>query len=160
MKADLKELYQEIILDHNKNPRNFKKLDRHTHKAEGYNPLCGDHYTLYLKVENDKILDVSFEGAGCAISKSSASLMTSCIKGKSRAEAEEIFRNFHLMLTGNLEPGDLPGSMCKMEALQGVKAFPTRIKCATLVWHTMKSALDGKQEAGTEQGAAHPAHNR
>ncbi len=147
---DLKQLYQEIILDHNKNPRNFGKIPSPTHKAEGYNPLCGDRYTVYLQVEDGKIVNVGFDGAGCAISKSSASLMTSCLKGATLEEAQQIFDNFHRMLTEDTNPEELPGKLCKIVALQGVKAFPTRIKCATLVWHTMKSALDGREEATTE----------
>ncbi len=148
--SDLKALYQEVILDHNKHPRNFGEIAHATHKAEGYNPLCGDHYTLQLQVEDGKIVDVGFQGAGCAISKSSASLMTSCLKGASVQEAEQLFTNFHRMLTEDMQPEDLPGKTCKILALQGVKAFPTRIKCATLVWHTMKSALDGKEAVITE----------
>jgi nitrogen fixation protein NifU and related proteins len=148
--SDLKQLYQEMILDHNKNPRNFGEIAHPTHKAEGYNPLCGDQYTLYLQVEDDKIVDVGFEGAGCAISKSSASIMTSCLKGSTLEEAEQMFDNFHRMLTRDTKPEELPGKLCKIVALQGVKNFPTRIKCATLVWHTMKSALAGKTEITTE----------
>ena len=148
--SDLKQLYQEIILDHNKNPRNFGKIPDPTHKAEGYNPLCGDRYTVYLQVKDGKIVNVGFDGAGCAISKSSASLMTSCLKGSTLEEAQQVFDNFHRMLTEDTNPEELPGKLCKIVALQGVKAFPTRIKCATLVWHTMKSALDGKVEATTE----------
>lgn len=148
--ADLKRLYQEIILDHNKSPRNFGKISHPTHKAEGYNPLCGDRYTLYLQVEGGKVVDVGFEGAGCAISKSSASLMTSCLKGSTLEEAEDMFNNFHRLLMEDAKPEDLPGKQCKIVALQGVKEFPTRIKCATLVWHTMKSALEGKAVVSTE----------
>jgi nitrogen fixation NifU-like protein len=148
--TDLKQLYQEMILDHNKNPRNFKELAHPTHKSEGYNPLCGDHYTLYLQVEDGKIADVGFDGAGCAISKSSASIMTTCLKGSTVEEAGQMFDNFHRMLTEEAKPEDLPGKLCKIVALQGVKAFPTRIKCATLVWHTLKSALEGKEEISTE----------
>jgi len=146
MNDDLKELYQQIILEHNKNPRNFRQLDHPTHQAEGYNPMCGDRYTIYLEMDGDRIKDVSFQGAGCAISKSSASLMTSCLKGLTKKEAEQMFENFHRLLTSDMKPGDLPGKLCKVEALQGVKAFPARIKCATLVWHTMKSALEGKPQ--------------
>lgn len=147
---DLKQLYKEVILDHNKNPRNFKKLEEHTHKAEGYNPLCGDRYTLYLKVDDGIVSDVGFEGAGCAISKSSASLMTSCLKGSTIEEAKEMFENFHNLLMHDAKPEDLPGKQCKVAVLQGVKEFPTRIKCATLVWHTMKSALEGNKINSTE----------
>lgn len=149
--SELKQLYQEMILDHNKNPRNFKPLEHPTHKAEGYNPMCGDHYNLYLNVKDGKIVDVGFDGAGCAISKSSASIMTTCLKGSTVEEADQMFENFHRMLTEETKPEELPGKMCKIVALQGVKAFPTRIKCATLVWHTMKSALEGKEEISTEE---------
>lgn len=148
--TDLKQLYQEVILDHNRNPRNFGELHHHTHQAEGYNPLCGDHYKIYLQVEDGKIADVSFEGSGCAISKSSASLMTSCLKGTPVEEAEHMFDNFHRMLTENKDPAELTGNACKFVALQGVKEFPTRIKCATLIWHTMKSALHGESQTTTE----------
>lgn len=148
--SDLKQLYQEIILDHNKNPRHFGEIPQPTHKAEGYNPLCGDRYNLYLRVEDGKIADAGFDGAGCAISKSSASLMTSCLIGSTLQEAEQLFDNFHRMLTEEINPEDLPGKTCKIIALQGVKSFPTRIKCATLVWHTMKSALGGDEEISTE----------
>lgn len=150
MNMNLKQLYQEIILDHNKNPRNFKELDHSTHHAEGYNPMCGDHYEVYLEVEEGRIKDVGFKGAGCAISKSSASLMTSCLKGATIEEAKEMFQNFHRLLTEDMDPGELPGKLCKVEVLQGVKSFPTRIKCATLIWHTMNSALEGKEEVTTE----------
>ena len=147
---NLKQLYQEIILDHNKHPRNFGPIANPTHKAEGYNPLCGDHYTLYLRLEDGKVADIGFDGAGCAISKSSASLMTSCLKGATLEEARELFENFHQMLMKDINPEELPGKTCKIAALQGVKSFPTRIKCATLVWHTLKSALDGKETISTE----------
>ncbi|MGE5340395.1 MAG: Fe-S cluster assembly sulfur transfer protein SufU [Candidatus Omnitrophota bacterium] len=146
---DLKQLYQEMILDHNKNPRNFRTMEGATHHAEGYNPMCGDRYTVYVRLEEGKIADISFSGSGCAISKASASLMTSCLKGKTPEEAERIFDDFHHMLTHETAPEELPGRLCKIAALQGVKAFPTRIKCATLVWHTMKSALEGKEEPTT-----------
>jgi nitrogen fixation protein NifU and related proteins len=148
--SNLKQLYQEIILDHNKNPRNFGPISKATHKAEGYNPLCGDRYTLYLQVQDDKVVDVGFDGAGCAISKSSASLMTSCLKGSSMEEAQQLFDNFHRMLTEEIDPSELTGKTCKIAALQGVKAYPTRIKCATLVWHTMKSALEGEPHSSTD----------
>jgi len=148
--TDLKQLYQEVILDHNKNPRNFGILDQFTHKAEGYNPLCGDRYTLYLIIQDGIVTDVSFEGAGCAISKSSASLMTSSLKGATLPEAQQLFDNFHRMLTEEISSEDLPGKSCKFIALQGVKSFPTRIKCATLVWHTLKTALEGKPVITTE----------
>ncbi len=145
----LSELYQEIILDHNKNPKNFKRLEHPTHTAEGYNPLCGDHYILDLYVENGKIIDIGFSGKGCAISKSSASLMTSCIKGDSIEEAKNLFEQFRLMLKEENISGFI-GKKAKITVLRGVKAFPTRIKCATLIWHTLKSALEGNTKTTTE----------
>ncbi|MCP5045561.1 MAG: SUF system NifU family Fe-S cluster assembly protein [bacterium] len=150
--SELSQLYQEVIIDHNKSPKNFKELDNPTHKAEGYNPLCGDHYTLYLQVEGDKIVDIGFQGTGCAISKSSASLMTACLKGSTLAEAEELFDAFHSMVAedADIDADSLPEKGYKLVALQGVKKFPTRIKCATLAWHTVKAALDGKQDVSTE----------
>ena len=144
--SDLSELYQEILLEHNSKPRNFRKLDQATQSAEGYNPLCGDRITLYLSLEDGVIADVAFQGSGCAISRASASMLTQSIKGQSVAKAREIFQAFHQMLT---EPGaeldyDVLGDL---ETLSGVVAFPTRIKCAVLAWHTMQAALDGQSEA-------------
>ena len=144
--SDLSELYQEILLEHNSKPRNFRKLEQATQSAEGYNPLCGDRITLYLKLENGVIADVAFQGSGCAISRASASMLTQSIKGQTVAKAQEIFEAFHQMLT---EPGaeldyDVLGDL---ETLSGVVAFPTRIKCAVLAWHTMQAALDGQSEA-------------
>lgn len=143
--SDLKDLYQEVILDHNKNPQNFFKLENANRHAEGYNPLCGDHLTVYLKLEGDKIQEISFEGSGCAISKASGSMMTSNIKGKTVVEINQLFEKFHTMLTG--EPNaTLPEGLDKLEVFSGVCEFPSRVKCATLAWHTLKSALEGKQE--------------
>ena len=144
--SDLSELYQEILLEHNSKPRNFRKLEQATQSAEGYNPLCGDRITLYLSLENGVIADVAFQGSGCAISRASASMLTQSIKGQTIAKAREIFQAFHQMLT---EPGaeldyDVLGDL---ETLSGVVAFPTRIKCAVLAWHTMQAALDGQSEA-------------
>jgi len=144
--SELNELYQEIILEHNKHPRNYGKLDHPTHKAEGYNPMCGDHYSIYLNVENNIIKDITFEGAGCAISKSSASLMTQNLKGKTVEEAKRIFGEFHDMLTKEDDCVEVPEDICTVEPLKGVREFPTRIKCATLIWHTMKNALEKKKE--------------
>ncbi len=138
MSTDLDELYQSVILDHNASPRNFKKLDDATTQAEGRNPLCGDVYQVWLKLDGDRIADASFQGQGCAISKASASLMTQTIKGKTVAEAKELFDQFHSLVTGGTS-GKLPG---KLAVFQGVKAFPIRVKCATLSWHAMKAALD------------------
>ena len=143
--SDLTDLYQEILLDHNSKPRNYRKLDDATLYAEGYNPLCGDQYTLYLKMDDDVISDIGFQGAGCAISKASASMLTQRIKGMTVAEAEAMFAEFHKMLT---DPGakvdyDL---LEDLETLAGVVEYPTRIKCAILVWHTLRAALEGKQD--------------
>lgn len=136
----LDDLYQTLILEHNKSPRNFRRLEDATGHAEGRNPLCGDHYDIWLKVEDDRIADVAFQGNGCAISKASASMMTQAIKGKSAAEAREMFERFHaLVTTGRTEGGPLPS---KLEVFKGVRAFPIRVKCATLSWHAMKAALE------------------
>ena len=140
--AELDDLYQEVILDHNKSPRNFRTIGDANRKAEGYNPLCGDHVTVYLKLEDGIIKDVSFQGSGCAISKASASMMTAELKGKTEAQAEELFENVHKMLTG--EAG--PASVGKLATLSGVCKFPARVKCASLAWHTVHSAL--KDEGG------------
>jgi len=142
--SELRELYQEQILEHSKAPRNFRELQNANHKAEGYNPLCGDHFTIYLDLEGDKIHDVTFQGSGCAISKASASMMTQSVKGKSKEEAEKIFEQFHQLVTGQAN-GD-PESLGKLAAFAGVSEFPVRVKCATLAWHTLQAALEGKQE--------------
>jgi len=144
--SELRSLYQEIILDHNKKPRNFGKLDGATRTLEGYNPLCGDHYTIYLKVENGIIADIAFEGAGCAISKASASVMTTLVKGKTPEEAQELFGAFHRLVTGELKDVSFE-SLGKLAAFAGVSEFPARVKCASLAWHTMKNALEAKTEA-------------
>ena len=140
---DLKDLYQEVIVDHNRNPRNFGKLDNADKKLEGFNPLCGDRLTLYLKINNDQIDDITFDGAGCAISVASASLMTDAMKGKSIEEAESIFNEFHDLVT-NEDEIDFD-KMGKLAVLAGVRNYPTRVKCATLCWHTLNSALHGNE---------------
>ncbi len=141
--SELRELYQEIILDHNKNPRNFGKLEGANRAQEGYNPLCGDHLHIYLQVAEDRIEGISFEGSGCAISKASASLMTAALKGKGVAEAEQLFEDFHAMVMADVaEPID-ETKLGKMAIFAGVREFPMRVKCATLAWHAMKSALSG-----------------
>jgi nitrogen fixation protein NifU and related proteins len=146
--SDLSDLYQEVILDHNRRPRNFHRLADASHTAEGYNPLCGDRLTLYLKVADDVISDVSFEGSGCAISKASASMMTDVLKGRSLADANALFERFHRMVT---TPPDQPvPDMGKLSSLAGVRQFPVRVKCASLAWHTMKAALADGQKATTE----------
>ena len=142
----LRELYQEVILDHSKKPRNFRMLERANHKAEGYNPLCGDRITLYLNVEKDVIHDIGFQGSGCAISKASSSMMTEAVKGKTVAEANEVFKNFHTMLSSNSSDQYDKLKLGKLAAFSGVSEFPVRVKCATLAWHTLRSGLssDGK----------------
>jgi nitrogen fixation NifU-like protein len=137
---DLRELYQEIILDHNRNPRNHHAMDDATSVANGFNPLCGDKLTVYLKVIDNQVKDVSFVGCGCAISQASASLMTSAMQGKSVEEARDLYERFHTMLTANDEM-DL-GSLDKLAVLAGVRAYPARVKCATLAWHTFQAALN------------------
>jgi nitrogen fixation NifU-like protein len=143
--ADLRDLYQEVILEHSKQPRNYRELGDANHKAEGYNPLCGDHFTVYLKLDGETIQDVSFQGSGCAISKASASMMTQSIKGKSMAEAEKIFEQFHKLVTGAEHNGNQE-ELGKLAVFSGVSEFPVRVKCATLAWHTLHAALEGKQE--------------
>ncbi len=146
--SDLRELYQEVILDHNKSPRNFRKIENPTHHAEGFNPLCGDHYWVYLVVEDGKIADISFEGSGCAISKAAASLMTSILKGKPLEEAEQLFERYRAMVTG--QGGGEPSEMGRLMVFSEVKNYPTRIKCAVLPWHTLHAAMTGEQTATTE----------
>ena len=143
---DLRELYQEVILDHYKRPRNFQKLDGANRHAEGHNPLCGDQITVYLHMDGDVIREISFQGAGCAISQSAASLMTTTLKGKTKAEAEELFKKFHEMVTGDGGTAD-PMELGKLAVFCGVSEFPVRVKCASLPWHTMRAALEGKDEA-------------
>ena len=143
---DLRELYQEVILDHNKNPRNFHKMENATKVLEGQNPLCGDHYTLFLLLENDIIKDISFEGSGCAISKASASLMSSVLKGKTCQEAENLFHLFHKVVTGDIDSVEHLEDLGKLAAFGGVSEFPARVKCATLAWHTMHAALNEKND--------------
>ena len=142
--SELSDLYQEVILDHNRSPRNFKKLDGADRKADGYNPLCGDQITVYVKLDNGVISEVSFLGSGCAISKASASMMTASLKGKTVAEAEAIFERVHRMLTGGSSPAVDAAELGKLAALSGVSNFPARVKCATLSWHTLRSALKGE----------------
>ncbi|RUR12413.1 Fe-S cluster assembly sulfur transfer protein SufU [Legionella sp. km772] len=140
MSMELRELYQEIIIDHNRNPRNHHAMDDATNQANGFNPLCGDKLTVYAKLEQGLISDLSFVGCGCAISQASASLMTDALKGKTIAEAHELFQRVHHMLTQDDE-ADLP-SVDKLTVLAGVKTFPARVKCATLAWHTLEAALN------------------
>jgi nitrogen fixation NifU-like protein len=144
--SDLRELYQELILEHNNAPRNYRSMPTAIH-AEGYNPLCGDHFTVYLDMEGDRIRDVSFQGSGCAISKASASMMTQSVKGKTMAEAEELFNQFHHLVTGHAEGNGSRDKLGKLAVFAGVSAFPVRVKCATLAWHTLRAAIEGKQSA-------------
>lgn len=142
--AELRELYQELILEHSKNPRNFRILEGADRSIEGFNPLCGDHFTVYLKLDGEKISDISFQGAGCAISKSSASVMTQVLKGKTREQADALFQRFHALVTGKSEGGEDLG---KLAVFSGVSEFPVRVKCATLAWHALHAALQGQMEA-------------
>ncbi len=137
--SDLSELYQEVILDHNRRPRNFRVIDPATRAQDGYNPLCGDRLTLYVTVADGRITDVAFQGSGCAISKASASLMTEAVKGKTVDEARALFDQFHQMITS--PPGSPLPELGKLSVLSGVRDFPTRVKCAGLAWHTLKAAV-------------------
>jgi nitrogen fixation NifU-like protein len=146
--SELSDLYQEVILDHNKRPRNFGVLADASHSADGYNPLCGDKVHLSLRVDDDIVTHVAFQGSGCAISKASASLMTDSIKGRSVADARDLFARFHRMVT---TPPDQPvEDLGKLSVLSGVREFPVRVKCASLAWHTLKAALDRKPITSTE----------
>ena len=143
--SDLRELYQQVILDHNRNPRNFKELPNPSVRVEGFNPLCGDHYTLFLNLEDYTIKEIGFTGSGCAISKASASVMSSTVKGKSKEEANQLFDTFHRLVTGDssgLDAADLG----RLAAFSGVSEFPARVKCATLAWHTLRNALAGTDD--------------
>ena len=146
--SDLSDLYQEVILDHNRRPRNFRVLERATHHAEGYNPLCGDRLDLFLEIDGDVIADVGFQGSGCAISKASASLMTDSVKGTPIAAARALFERFHRMVT--TPPDEEVEDLGKLSALAGVREFPVRVKCASLAWHTLKAALDRSDKTTTE----------
>lgn len=151
--SDLRGLYQEVILDHSKRPRNFRVLEGATARADGYNPLCGDRLTLYLRLDGDRISDVAFKGSGCAISTASASILTETLKGKTRAQAEGLFEGFHSMVTGTSKGGG--AELGKLAVFSGVSEFPARVKCATLAWHTLKSALAGDSQPATS-GAGDP----
>jgi nitrogen fixation NifU-like protein len=144
--SDLRELYQEVILDHNRRPRNFRVIGGASRHAEGYNPLCGDRLSLYLQVEGDVITDASFQGSGCAISKASASMMTESVKGKTLGEARELFDRFHKMVTGTAEPNDGADRLGKLAVFEGVRQYSARVKCASLAWHTLRSAVDARDE--------------
>lgn len=149
--SDISELYQEVVMDHTRRPRNFRKLDGANRMSEGFNPFCGDRVSILLKLEGDRIDDVAFQGAGCAISTSSASMLTEAVKGKTFKEVQELFDAVHDMLTR--EPGSSfdADKLGDLEILSGVSGFPTRVKCASLSWHTLLAALKGKQEAVTTE---------
>jgi nitrogen fixation NifU-like protein len=149
--SELRDLYQELILEHSKAPRNYRQLPAANRTAEGFNPLCGDHFTVYLTLEGDSIRDISFQGSGCAISKASASMMTQSVKGKTKAEAEELFRQFQGLVTSRERGGDrsrngAKENLGKLAVFSGVSEFPTRVKCAILAWHTLHAALEGAEE--------------
>jgi len=148
--SELSELYQAVILDHNKKPRNFHKLETANRTAEGYNPLCGDQLNVYLKLEDDRVEDISFEGSGCAIWKASSSMMTQAVKGKSKQEAESLFDEFHRMVTGQLNEEKDPNQLGRLKIFAGVREFPVRVKCATLSWHTLIAALNQRAKVSTE----------
>lgn len=148
--SDLRELYQQVILDHNKNPRNFHEMADATRRVEGYNPLCGDHYTVFVRLNAGTIDEVSFTGNGCAISKASASVMSSTVKGKSTEEAEQLFDTFHRLVTGDAS-GLSAADLGRLAAFSGVSEFPARVKCATLAWHTLKTAIEGNDEKVTTE---------
>ncbi len=150
--TELGDLYQEVILDHNRRPRNFHKMDEANRRADGFNPLCGDRLTVYLHLDDDVVHDVSFEGSGCAISKASASLMTESVKGRTRKEAESLFRRFHELVTG--EAGGVSvtsNDLGKLVVFSGVRDYPVRVKCATLAWHALHAALENRQEIATTE---------
>lgn len=148
---DLRDLYQEVIREHSKQPRNFRRMEDASRKAEGFNPFCGDRVTVYLKVEGDVVTDVSFQGAGCAISTASASMMTESLKGKSQEEVERLFEEFHDLVTG--PPDEMPETegLGKLAVFAGVREFPVRVKCASLAWHTLRAALHGEAEPVTTE---------
>jgi len=150
MTPDLGDLYQEVILDHNRQPRNFGALPGANRKAEGFNPLCGDRVTVQVEMRDGVVQDIRFQGSGCAISKASASMMTESMKGRTRAQAEALFQEFHRLLTGDAAAPD-PAALGKLVVFSGVREFPIRVKCATLAWHTLRSALENAREIATTE---------
>jgi nitrogen fixation NifU-like protein len=148
--SELSELYQQVILDHNKNPRNFREIESASTYADGNNPLCGDALRVYLEMDGDIVKDVAFKGSGCAISKASASMMTQVVKGKTKAEAEVLFEEFHRMVTGKLDPENEESHLGKLKIFAGVLEFPARVKCASLSWHTLHAALNNETVVSTE----------
>lgn len=149
MMSELSELYQQVILDHNKKPRNFRKPEVFNRSAQGHNPLCGDQLTVYLQLEHGTVADLAFEGSGCAISKAAASMMTQALKGKTTDETDRLFREFHQMVTGASD-NDAGENLGNLRIFAGVREFPVRVKCATLPWHTFKAALENKEVISTE----------
>ena len=146
-----RQLYQDLLLDHNKNPRNFRVIDPASHEAVGHNPLCGDKLVVYLEVDDDDIVqDISFIGEGCAISKASASMMTTYVKGKSIEEAQKLFHQFHDLATGKIEPDSDEHDLGRLKVFAGVRDLPARVKCATLAWHTLDAATKGERKITTE----------
>ncbi len=144
--SELRDLYQEVLLDHSKRPRNFGVLEDADHQAVGHNPLCGDKVVVYLRMEGDRIADIRFHGQGCAVSQASASMMTESVKGKTRAEAEVLFERFHELLTGTGSDASEASELGKLAIFAGVRKYPVRVKCATLAWHTLRAALEHKME--------------
>jgi len=149
--SELRELYQEVILDHNKKPRNFRVMETANHHADGHNPLCGDNVTIYLSIEDGKIADISFQGSGCAISKASASVMTTVLKGKSVADAEDLFNQFHELVTADSSEELDADHLGKLAVFSGVREFPARVKCASLAWHTVHAALAESEKPVTTE---------
>jgi nitrogen fixation protein NifU and related proteins len=148
--SELNDLYQEVILDHNKNPRNFREIEMADRTADGNNPLCGDALRVYVELEDERVKDVAFKGSGCAISKASASMMTQVVKGKTREETEVLFDEFHRMVLGELDEEREENHLGKLKIFAGVREFPARVKCASLSWHTLHAALTGEEEVSTE----------
>jgi nitrogen fixation protein NifU and related proteins len=149
--SDLKDLYQEVVLEHSRAPRNYREMEAASCKAEGFNPLCGDHFTVYLDLQGDSIRDISFQGSGCAISKASASMMTQSLKGKTMAEAEEIFGRFRDLVAGQSPTEENRAELGKLKVFSGVSRFPVRVKCATLAWHAMHAAMHREQQAASTE---------
>lgn len=148
--SELNDLYQQVILDHNKNPRNFREIENATQTADGNNPLCGDALRVYVEMDGDVVKDVAFKGSGCAISKASASMMTQAVKGRTKEEAEVLFDEFHKMVTGGLDPENEESHLGKLKIFAGVLEFPARVKCASLSWHTLHAALHNEETVSTE----------
>ncbi len=148
--SELNDLYQEVILDHNKNPRNFREIETANYKADGNNPLCGDALRVYVEMEDERVKDVAFKGSGCAISKASASMMTQAVKGKTKAEIETLFEEFGRMVRGEMDEETEENHLGKLKIFAGVREFPARVKCASLSWHTVHAALNDEAEVSTE----------